>query len=77
MTPDACDNAIQRMPNSFRMAAKEMITGNLKAPNKEIIREETVRLQRALLHRATVTFGPMFPLGTNLKKQPLEIHTLQ
>jgi hypothetical protein len=57
MTPDACDNAIQRMPNSFRMAAKEMITGNLKAPNKEIIREETVQLQRALLH-GQQSFGP-------------------
>lgn len=49
MTTDACDKAIQRMRNSFRMAVKEIIIGTLKEPNEETIREEMVQLQRALL----------------------------
>lgn len=49
ISTDACDKAIQRLRNSFRLAVKEVVISTLANPNVETIHEEIQQLQRALL----------------------------
>ncbi len=48
MTEAACEKAIQRLRNSFRLAVREQVAATLNNPTEEDVMEEMVQLQKAL-----------------------------
>ena len=49
LSPDACDKAIQRLRQQFRLTVKDLIAGTLENPTPDSISEEMQQLQRSLL----------------------------
>ncbi|MGJ8696770.1 MAG: RNA polymerase sigma factor [Verrucomicrobiaceae bacterium] len=51
MSEAACEKAIQRLRNSFRVAVREQVAATLDNPTEEAIMEEMLQLQKALISR--------------------------
>jgi DNA-directed RNA polymerase specialized sigma24 family protein len=48
MTPSACDKAVQRLRQNFRLAVRDQVAATLEKPTDATILEEMQQLQRAL-----------------------------
>ena len=49
MSEAACEKAIQRLRNDFRVAVREQVAATLENPTEESIMEEMVQLQKSLI----------------------------